>query len=229
MHAADIMTTSVKTVSPDTDIREIAELLLKQRISAVPVIDDQRRVVGIVSEGDLMRRLEDDAGTRHSWWMEVFSGEHDAEHYLKTHGRVAAEVMTTDVITIAEDMSLHQIAGLLEQHHIKRAPVTRDGVLVGIVSRANLLHGLTAKPATTEQRSVDDRSLRDSLMHELSQEVGLITGRINVTVNDGTVQLWGIVYSEAEKKAAELAAQNMAGVKSVENYLGQIPPWLTEA
>lgn len=230
MNAADIMTTSVITVGPDTGVREIAELLLAKRISAVPVVDDEHRVLGIVSEGDLMRRLESDTGQRHSWWIEnFFSESHDAEHYIKNHGRTASEVMTRDVISVSTGMPLHEIAATLERNHIKRVPVTDNNRLVGIVSRANLLHGLTAGQASDPARSVDDRTIRDSLMHELSEEVGLVTGRINVIVSDGIVQLWGIVYSEKEKQAAELAAVNTPGVQSVKNYLGKIPPWLAEA
>ncbi|WP_370278357.1 CBS domain-containing protein [Pontibacterium sp.] len=230
MNAADIMTTSVITVGPDTEVREIAELLLAKRISAVPVIDDEQRVLGIVSEGDLMRRLESDSEERHSWWIEnLFSQSHDAEHYIKAHGRTASEVMTRNVVTVSTDMPLHEIAATLERNHIKRVPVTENNKLVGIVSRANLLHGLTAGLVPEQERSVDDRTIRDSLMHELSEEVGLVSGRINVTVHEGMVQLWGIVYSEKEKQAAELAATNTPGVRSVENFLGTVPPWLTEA
>lgn len=230
MNAADIMTTSVITVGPDTVVRDIAELLLSKRISAVPVIDEQQAVLGIVSEGDLMRRLEANSAERHSWWIEnFFSENHDAEHYIKAHGRTAAEVMTRDVVTIGVEMPLQEIAATLERNHIKRVPVTENNRLVGIVSRANLLHGLTAGQMLEPEHSNDDRSIRDSLMHELSDEVGLVTGRINVTVDKGIVQLWGIVYSEKEKQAAELAAENTPGVRSVENFLGTIPPWLTEA
>lgn len=231
MHAADIMTTSVISVTEDSSVREIAELLLQKRISAVPVVDPQGRVLGIVSEGDLMRRLGSDSDSRHAWWIEnLFSEQHDAEHYLKTHGRRAAEVMTREPVTITEDTPLADIAGTLEKHHIKRVPVVRDGKLVGLVSRANLLHGLTLRNTeTTVSAGADDRTIREQLMHELSDEVGLVTGRINVTVNQGRVQLWGIVYSQSEQEAAELAARNTAGVTTVDNYLGLVPPWLAEA
>ena len=231
MNAADIMTTSVITVTADTNVRDIAALLLSKRISAVPVIDENRKVLGIISEGDLMRRIENDTGEQHSWWIEnLFSASHDAEHYLKTHGRRAAELMSTDLITITEETPLHEIAGLLETNHVKRVPVIRGDKLVGIVSRANLLQGLTAKGSVTATTgSADDRTIRESLLHELSDEVGIVQGRVNVTVSDGVVQLWGLVYSEAEKSAAEVAALNTAGVRSVENFLGQLPPWMSEA
>lgn len=231
MHAADIMTTDVITISVDTEVREIASLLLKNRISAVPVIDDDRKVLGIVSEGDLMRRAENETEERHSWWVEnLLSSSHDADHYLKTHGRTAREIMSRDVVAIHEDTPLHEIARLLEKHHVKRVPVTRDGRLVGLVSRANLLHGLTAKGADLGvSGSTDDRTIRQSLQQELSAEVGLVSGRINVIVSDGVVQLWGLVHNDAEKTAAEIAAQNTPGVRSVENFLGQVPPWMLEA
>ncbi|MEH6579174.1 MAG: CBS domain-containing protein [Amphritea sp.] len=231
MQAADIMTTDVITVSLTTEIREIAELLLKHRISAVPVVDAEQRVLGIVSEGDLLRRVENDTEQRHSWWMELLVfNTHDPDTYLKTHGRKAHEVMTRDIISIREETPLYEIAQLLEKHHIKRVPVTRDGHLVGLVSRANLLHGLTAKGSGTGPSApADDRTIRASLQHELSEEIGLMAGRINVVVNDGVVQLWGVVYSETEKHAAQVAAESIPGVKSVENYLGKIPPWLTSA
>mgnify|MGYP000138508329 CR=1 FL=1 len=231
MNASDIMTTSVITVAADTSVRDIAGLLLSRHISAVPVIDDDRKVIGIVSEGDLMRRLEDDTGKRHSWWIEnLFAAEHDAKHYLKTHGRTASEIMTRDLITINESTPLHEIAGLLEIHHIKRVPVVREGKLVGLVSRANLLQGLTTNgPEVADTGSVDDRTIRESILHELSDEVGMVRGRINVIVNDGVVQLWGLVYNEAERDAAEVAAKNTTGVRAVENFLGQVPPWMAEA
>lgn len=157
MQAADVMTTNVITVQPDTGVREIARLLLKHRISAVPVVDTEQRARGIVSEGDLMRRAENDTDRRHSLWLEViFSTPEKAADYIKTHGRTADDVMTRDVVTVKEDTPLHEIVGLLERHHIKRAPVTRDGRLVGIVSRANLLHGLAAKAAESAGPSSSD-------------------------------------------------------------------------
>jgi CBS domain-containing protein len=225
MHAADIMTTKVITVEADTPVQEIAGLLLKHRISAVPVVDAGRRVVGIVSEGDLMRRAESDTGQRHSWWLEtLFSAEEKAAEYIKSHGRKADDVMTRDVLTVTEETPMHKIVHLLETHHIKRVPVVSDGRLVGIVSRANLLHGLAAKRVgSNTPGSADDRTIREKLLHVLFAEAGLDAGMINVIVDDGVVQLWGIVRTSNEKKAAQIAAESMLGVKAVENYLGQVP------
>lgn len=228
MHAADIMTTKVITVQTDTSVREIAGLLLKHRISAVPVVDAERRVVGIVSEGDLMRRPEGDTDQRRSWWLEViFSSEEKAAEYIKSHGRTASDVMSRNVLTVREDTPVNEIAGLLETHHIKRVPVIGDGRLVGIVSRANLLHGLAAQGAESPAFSwSNDRLIREKLLHVLSEEAGLDAGLINVIVDDGVVQLWGIVDTNNEKKAAQIAAETMPGVKAVENNLGKLPGWI---
>ena len=231
MQATDVMTANVITVQPDTGVPEIARLLLKHRISAVPVVDADRRVVGIVSEGDLMRRAETDTESRHSWWLEaILSTQDRAGEYIKTHGRKAGDVMTRNVVCVAEDTPLYEIAGLLEKHHIKRAPVTRDGRLVGIISRANLLHGLAAIGAeSTVPSSSDDQTIREKLLHALSKEAGLDMALINVVVNDGVVQLWGLVGSGTEKKAAQVSAENTPGVKAVENNLGQVPPGVSAA
>lgn len=228
MQAADIMTKTVITVQPDTGVREIASLLLKHRISAVPVVGPDRGILGVVSEGDLMRRAENDTETRHSWWLEMISSPQErAGTFIKTHGRKAGDVMTHNVISVTEDTPLHEIARLLEKHHIKRVPVIRDGRLVGIVSRANLLHGLAAKRAESAgPGSSDDQAIREQLLKALYNDVGLDTAKINLIVNDGVVELWGFVDSGTEKKAAQIAAQNTPGVKTVENHLGKVPPWV---
>jgi CBS domain-containing protein len=229
MQAKDIMTTTVISVSPETSVRDIAGILLTHRISAVPVVDGEDRAVGIVSEGDLMRRDENETEARQSWWLEaLFSAEDKAAAYIKSHGKVAGDVMTRDLVAVTEETSVDEIAALLEKHHIKRAPVLRDGKLVGIVSRANLLQGLARKGRAGQAPvSVDDRTIRESLMHTLCTDAGLRAGRINVLVEDGAVQLWGLVENRNEKKAAQLAAENTPGVKSVENNLGQVPAWVS--
>ncbi len=225
MQAKDVMTANVVTVQPGTGVPEIARLLLKHRISAVPVVDADQRILGIVSEGDLMRRTETDTERRHSWWLEaMLSTEDRAREYIKVHGRKAGDVMTRDLISVTEETPLYEIAGLLEKHHVKRVPVTRDGRLIGIVSRANLLHGFAAKEArTTGPGSSDDQTIRENLLHTLAKEAGLDMALINVIVNDGVVQLWGLVGSGIEKKAAQVSAESTPGVKRVENHLGQAP------
>lgn len=228
MKAMDVMTRNVVTVQPDAQVREIAALMLKHRISAVPVVDADRRVLGIISEGDLMRRVENNTHSRHSWWLEAFYFTQDTPgDYVKAHGRKASDVMTTEVVSITKDTSLYEIARLLEKNHIKRVPVVREGRLIGIVSRANLLHGIAAEGGGgSVPGPVGDAEIREELLDTLSREAGLDTALINVIVTDGVVQLWGLVDSESEKKAAQIAAENIAGVRRVENNLGHAPLWV---
>jgi len=228
MHAIDVMTTNVISVREETSVREIAGLMLKHRISALPVIDADQRVVGIVSEGDLMRRAETDTEARYPWWLaSLRSNEEQAIDFIKTHGLRARDVMTRRVITVTEDASLCDIADVLERHHIKRVPVTRHGQLVGIVSRANLLQGLaTTANADLPPGTPDDRTIRANLMRALSEHAGIDTRVLNVTVENGVVRLWGLVETREEAKAAQLAAETTPGVKAVENNLHQVAGWV---
>ncbi|AUN95323.1 CBS domain-containing protein [Pseudazoarcus pumilus] len=223
MHAAEIMTRDVITATPQTEVREIVELMLKNHISAVPVVDAAGKVLGMVSEGDLMRRVENKTDRRDSWWLKaLFTASNDAGTYVKSHGRRAEDVMTRDVITISEDTPLYKIAQMLEKHHIKRAPVVKDGKLVGIVSRSNLLHGFS----TMQQDAggtADDRSIREKIINEMTNKLDISESTTNVVVVDGVVTLWGLVDSEIKKKAAGVAAETAAGVKEVHNNLGVSP------
>jgi CBS-domain-containing membrane protein len=220
VRAKDIMTVNVVSVSPDSPIREVVGLLLKYRISGVPVVDSALRVVGIVSEGDLLRPEGARRETSRPWWLEaVFAGQ--AVLYEKAHGRTAGEVMTKDVITVDTDTPLNEIAGLLERRHIKRVPVLSDGKLAGIVSRANLLHGLANTIVEHHEPGAEaDRQIRTDLMKILLDKPELGAALVNVIVRDGNVRLWGIVENAEEAAMAERAARALSGVKSVENNLG---------
>lgn len=218
MLARDVMTTSVVTVLPDTEVRDIAALLLERRISAVPVTDSGGRLLGIVSEGDLINRPEGATRHRASWWLELLRGtEEQTRDYLKTHGRRAEDVMTPEVISVAEDAPIAEIAKLLEKHRVKRVPVLRDARIVGIVSRADLLRGLTAT-SRPQPAAQDDGEIRDALHRALS-EAGLSTHLISVTVKDGDVELSGRIDSEVQRRAARAAAEAAPGVRRVQDNL----------
>lgn len=222
MEANDVMTTSVVAVGPDTDVRTIAQRLLERGISAVPVVDDSGHLLGIVSEGDLMHRPESETEGRPSWWLRLFAGsEEKARDYAKSHGKKAADVMTREITTVTEDARLDEIAATLERHRIKRVPVLRDGKLVGIVSRANLLHGLATAAATQPLRA-SDKQLRQDLDKAMA-EAGVRTGFMNIVVADGVVHLWGAVESSAEKRAARIAAENTPGVTEVRDETNVLP------
>lgn len=227
MRAKDVMTSPVATVGPDATVQEIAKLLIERRVSGVPVLDQGERVVGIVSEGDLMRRVEHADERHRSWWLRLFSdATTDAAEYVKTHGRRAADVMTRDVVTVGEDTPLHEIAALLEERRIKRVPVVQDGRLVGIVSRANLLHSLAARPMATPPPSVDDEAIRTTILTTLREEVGGMTEFVNVVVSQGVVDLWGATDSSEVKRAIQVAAENTPGVREVRDHVGILSPMM---
>jgi len=224
MKAKDVMTARVVTVRPDTPVREIAAALLKRRISAVPVTDKDGKVVGIVSEGDLMRRKETGTERHSSWWLAFLTlPETDARRFVKSHGQFARDVMTSAVITVPEDCPLNEVASTLERNSVKRVPVVRGGKLVGIVSRADLVRALaTAKPLAEPSR--DDRTLREAVEAAIRDRAGGPTEFIGVGVADGVVHLWGAVVDRPAKDAARVAAQNVPGVRSVEDNVAVFPP-----
>lgn len=210
------MSTRVVTVMPETTVREVARILLVNRISAVPVVDKQGRILGMLSEGDLMRRAETGTAEPHSWWLSLIA-ESRAEAYVKSHGLRAKDVMTREVISVSEDASLDEVATKLERHRIKRTPVVRDGKLVGIVSRANLLHGLVALRAGTVPAG-GDQGVRAGIMDAL-MKAGIATRFVNVVVWSGVAYLWGATDSAAERQAVRVAAETAPGVVRVEDNL----------
>lgn len=228
MRAKDIMTPNVVTVTPDAMVDEIAELLLENKISAVPVVNDSGGLEGIVSEGDLIRRISGDAGDRRSWWLKLMASDVDrADDFIKSRGRTAREVMTTNVVSIDEDTELSDIAATLESHAIKRVPVVKDGKLTGIVSRSNLLQVVAGrKTEVTAAPTPGDREIR-TLVHDSLVKKGFVShGALNVIVDKGVVELWGWVESDSERQAMLLAAGEIAGVKEVRDHFGKMAPWI---
>ncbi len=228
MLAKDIMTTDIVTIAPSLRVEEIARLLLSRNISGVPVIDDRDRLIGLVSEGDLLRRTEGGTERQRSWWLSLLaSPEESARDYIKTHGRTAEQVMTREVVTVTADTPVGEIAQILERRRIKRVPVVEDGRIVGIVSRANLLHSLaTYKDRISVTPSPDDRSIRAEVQALVAKADWISHGSLNVLVADGAVELWGWVDSEDERKALMIAVGEMDGVKQVVDHLGSVPPYL---
>lgn len=229
MIAKDVMAREVVSVEPDTTVQEIARLLLTRHISAVPVIDADRALVGIVSEGDLMDRQE--AGTQRevgSWWLNAFvSTDTLATRFSKSHGRTAAEVMTPHPVTVTEDTPLNEIARLLETRRIKRVPVIRANEVVGIVSRANLLHGLaTVEPAQPTAKIENEKTLREQVAEEMAKHKWSDTYSLNVTVDDGVVHVWGVVGSTEVRDAISVLIREIPDVKEVENHLGVSEKWM---
>ena len=221
MNAADVMVTKVITVGPDTSVATIAETLLANRISAVPVVDEKNgTLLGIVSEGDLIHRVETGTEQHRAWWLEIFAGKEAlAREFVKSHARKAADVMTRPVVTVNPDTPLGELASLLDKHRIKRVPVVKDGKIVGIVSRANLIQALvTLGTGIKPSASASDSALRASLLGQL-QSKPWWTNNINIVVKDGVVELWGFVDSPAARDAIRVAAEVTPGVRQVSNNL----------
>ncbi len=217
MKAADIMVTDVITVKPDSQVQDVAGLMLANRISALPVVDDAGALVGIVSEGDLLRRNEAGTGHDRAWWLKLLmSRENLAAEYVKEHARKVADVMTRSVVSADPDTPVADIASLLERHRIKRVPIVRNGKVVGIVSRANLVQALaTFRKKVIAPQSVADAELREKVVARLNSEPWVRPNLVNVTVTDGTVDLWGIVELSVEKQALRVAVEVTPGVKAV--------------
>ena len=216
MKAADVMTTRVISVLPDIALREVARILHANRISAVPVVDDGGRVIGMVSEGDLIRRGREGGDGGGSWWLSSFVEGEPAHATPAVSDRKARDVMTREIHRAREDTPLEEIAVLLERHRIKRVPIERDGKLVGLVSRANLIHGLAS--GAPHGSSSGDAGIRDAIVDALRQ-AGVSTHLLNVVVSDGTAYLWGAVESRSENEAVRAAAESAAGVKRVSDHL----------
>ena len=223
MKARDVMVSPVITVKPDASVKELAKILLERRISAVPVVDDQGKLVGIVSEGDLLHRAEADTQRQRPWWLLVMTSDESlAADYIKEHSRKVADVMTKDVITAGPDTPLHEIARALERHAIKRVPIMQDGQLVGIVSRANLIQAV-ASDRKKPEISASDTAIREKLLAHLQSQRWANTGLVNATVTDGVVDLWGVSTSDVEQKAIRIAAESIPGVVAVNDHLIKRP------
>ena len=228
MRAADVMTNDVITVGEDASVQEVARLMAEHGISAVPVVDRERRLVGMVSEGDLLHRTETGTERRRSWWLDMVAATNQlAGEYVKSHSGSVKDVMTRDVISVTEETTVGDIAILLETNRIKRVPVLRDGRLVGIVSRANLVQALAVtiseRPSGAE---ADDRAIRDRLLAELRAQKWAEVSPANITVKDGIVHLWSSYYSDQEKRALVVAAENIPGVRRVEDHMRPVAAYL---
>lgn len=219
MYARDAMIAPVITVKPSTTVKEVAELFLNKRISAAPVVDSQEDLVGIVSESDLLHRVEVGTERRRSWWLEGFVGNDTlAAEYVKSHGRKISDIMTRKVITASPQTPLHEVATLMEKNAIKRVPILENGQLVGIVSRANLVQAV----ATASQLldiPLSDSAIRKTILSHLKKQPWAHTSMLNVTVNAGVVDLWGLAESADERKAIKVAVETTPGVCAVNDNL----------
>ena len=224
MRTLDVMTRHVITVGPDTSIAEAARLMLDNRISGLPVVEGRGRLIGIVTEGDFLRRTETGTTRRRSRWLEFLIGPGRlADEFVRTHGRKVEDVMTPDPRTVTEDTPLEDAVQLMERNNIKRLPVVRDDQLVGILSRANLLSALASLARDAPPVANDDAATRDRILAELERQPWRGLG-LNVVVRNGIVELSGIIIDERERQALKVVAENVPGVKAVHDHLTWVEP-----
>lgn len=219
MRAYQIMTHRLTTVRVDTPIAKAAELMLDKRVSGLPVVDAKGHLVGVVSEGDFLRRGEIGTQHRRSGWLEFFVGPGKlASEFVKEEGRTVGDVMTRDPVTIAEDATLEDIVQIMEQKGIKRLPVLRNGDLIGIVTRANLLQAVANLARDASQPSTDDDTLRKEILHAIESQPWSPMG-LNAVVRDGIVDLSGVITDDRQRNAVVVAAKNVPGVKAVHDHM----------
>ena len=219
MRAHQIMTKSVITIGPKVSIDEAARLMLEHHISGLPVLDDGGKLVGIVSEGDFLRRSEIGTQRRRPRWLQFLIGAgREASEYVRQTGRKVGEIMTSNPVTVGEDTPLGELVGLMEKYDIKRLPVIRGEKLVGIVTRANLLQAVASLARDVPDPTADDDHIRDRIAQAINKAHWRPIG-LQVTVRNGVVHLHGIVVNDSSRQAAIVAAENVAGVKEVHDHL----------
>ncbi|WP_027528462.1 CBS domain-containing protein [Bradyrhizobium sp. Ec3.3] len=219
MRAHQIMTRSVISVTPDTTIVEAANIMLKRHVSGLPVVDETGKLVGVVSEGDFIRRSEIGTQRKRGRWLKFILGPgQSASDFVQEHGRKVSEVMTTSPVTITEDTALAEIVDILEQNNIKRLPVVRGDKVVGLVSRANLLQAVASLARQVPDPTADDDHIRSRIIDAMEKNDWCPFG-LNVIVSDGIVHLSGVITDESARRAAIVLTENIDGVKKVHDHL----------
>jgi CBS domain-containing protein len=220
MKVRDVMTFPVVSIDPESSVLEAVRIMLQRHISGLPVIDKRGRLSGMITEGDFLRRAETGTQRRRPRWLEFLLGPGRlAEEYTRSHGRKVHEIMTTNAVTVTEEVPLDEVVRLMEKRRIKRLPVVRGNEVIGIVSRANLVHALAGLARDAKPTSSSDQAIRDRIVAELAGQSWAPTSLINVIVRDGVVELWGSITDERERQAIIVAAENVPGVKAVEDHV----------
>ena len=223
MKVKDVMTSPVISIEPETPVLEAVRIMLQRRISGLPVIGKDGRLAGMVTEGDFLRRAETGTERRRPRWLEYLVGPGRlADEYTHSHGRKVSEIMTADPVTVTEETSLEEVVRVMEKRQIKRLPVVRGEEVVGIVSRANLVHALAGMARELEPVAAGDQGIRDRLLAELAKQPWAPVALIDVIVKNGIVDLWGTITDERERQAIIVAAENVPGVKRVNDHLAWV-------
>lgn len=225
MKAFDLMTCETVSIGPEANILEALRLMLDRRISGLPVVDAGGTLVGILTEGDLLRRAELQTEPQRSAWHSFLLGPGRlADEYVRTHGRKVVDVMTRNVVSVAEDIALQEIVRLMQRHRIKRLPVTNAGRLVGIVSRADLLRALASAPVKAIGVGTGDAALRTCILDEIERQPWGPAAMVEVAVDSGVVSLRGVLTDDRERAALHVLVENVPGVLRVRDQLTTIEP-----
>ena len=218
MHIAEIMTQPVITVTPQTPVAKAAQLMLEHRISGLPVIDAYGEILGIVTEGDLLRRVETGTERCHHWLEFLITPERFAADFERARGSLVGEVMSEDVVAAAPENPLESVVRLMERRRIRRLPVVAAGRVVGIVSRADVVRALVHRLAEPANTSATDDEIRDALQAELANQPWEPRPDTAVRVANGTVELFGTIEDKDERTALRVLAENIPGVKAVRDH-----------
>jgi CBS domain-containing protein len=223
MQVRDVMTANVISISAQATILEAARSMLRNRISGLPVVDAEGRLVGIVTEGDFLRRSEIGTERRRPKWLEFVLGPgRMAEEYVHVAGRKVEDVMTRDPVSVGEDDDLQTIVELMERRRVKRLPVLRGGKIVGIISRANLMRALVSLARTEEAPAGGDAELRKRIVTAFAEQPW--APHVDIVVKDSVAELWGTITDERERQACIVTAENVAGVRAVHDHLTWVEP-----
>lgn len=217
MKAQDVMKSPVIAVNEDTPVSRLVELLLERHVSGVPVVNDAGKVVGMVSEGDLLRRPE--LGTDHkpSRWLSYFTGSSTPADFMKTHGATAGEIMCTPVVSVTPEQDLKDVVTLMESKGVKRVPVIVDDVPVGIIARADLLLALSRAGVKPQPKPASDREVRAEIQRRMDAEDWSRSLLVNVVVHDGKASIWGVIDNDDEHRAVRRLVEEVPGVVEVED------------
>ena len=225
MQVQAIMTSPVVGIEPSASIADAARLMLSRKISGLPVIQSDSKLVGIIIEGDFLRRGELGTKRKRARWLEfLVSPGKAADEYVHANGQRVDEVMSNSVVTTAREASLVEAVELMSRHNVKRLPVVEEGRVVGIIARSDLLRALLRVLPTQGSTDVGDEQIRQNILAELESQTWARNSLIRVNVDKGVAELSGPIFDERERQAALVAAENIAGVKAVTDHLLWVDP-----
>jgi CBS domain-containing protein len=226
MIATDVMTRNIISIAPDATVEEAVKLMLAHAISGLCVVDKNGQIAGIVTEGDLLRRDELGTQRQRPWWLRLFTTPGRlAVEFTHAYGRRVRDVMTPDVFCVAHDTPLEDVVSTMEQHRVRRVPVTQDGSVIGVISRADLLRALVARARHAAPLATDDRTIRTAILDALEKQSWAPMTTLNVTVTLGVADIWGTITNEQERHGIRVVVENTPGVETVHDHLVFIEPY----